>query len=126
MRTGVWVVACWGAVEDMSVDEMPRDRAHIEKSRRPRWSLETLSVQGAGEQGRVKREEKQGLMSYQLGHSCVQKKGWPISASCSRKDREGKAVNTMSQVTLGDCDQSSFRRWWSLKGCSGLSLEWKE
>ena len=94
IRTGVWVVACWGAVEDMSVDEMPRDRAHIEKSRLLRWSLETLSVQGAGEQGRVKREENQGLMSYQLGHSCVQKKAWPISASCSREDREGKAVNT--------------------------------
>ena len=44
IRTGVWVVTCWGEVEDMSVDEMPRDRAHIEKSRRPRWSLETLSV----------------------------------------------------------------------------------
>lgn len=32
-------------------------------------------------------------MSYQLGHSCVQKKGWAISVSCSREDHEGKGVN---------------------------------
>lgn len=60
----------------------------------------------------------------------------PARSTALYKRRDGPTVPAAPERFMeagegtgdsGDCNQSSVRRWWSLKaGCNGLSLEWKE